>query len=85
MDKCPKCHAPARCGPPDGDFRYVPPISYRNELTAANKAIVALSEALEYVEADMNDYMPIPSDTISRVTQALTTHADAIKRAKDTK
>lgn len=32
MNKCPKCHAPARCGPPDGDFRYVPTFDCSKEL-----------------------------------------------------
>ena len=73
MDKCPKCHAPARCGPPDGDFKYTPPYDYKPELTAANKAIVALSEALsEYLDS----HYPDPAQ------YALTTHADAIKRAR---
>lgn len=36
-----------------------------------------LAEALEYVAADMNDSMPIPSDVILRVTEALTTYRKA--------
>ena len=41
MDKCPKCHAPARCGPPDGDFRYVPPVNRKADLAQS------LADALE--------------------------------------
>lgn len=78
MSYCFICAEPNPCD----EHKYITQ-ARRDQLNAANKAIVALSEALEYVEADMNDYMPIPSDTISRVTQALTTHADTIKRAKE--
>lgn len=53
-----------------------------NQLTAANKAIVALSEALDGLVNKALDH-DMPGTVWRPYAEALTTHAETIKRAKE--
>lgn len=77
MSYCFICAEPNPCD----EHKYIAQ-ARRDQLNAANKAIVALSEALDgLVNESLGHDMP---GTVWRpFAETLTTHADTIKRAKE--
>lgn len=75
MSYCFICAEPNPCD----EHKYITQ-ARRDQLTAANKAIVALSEALDGVSAWNSK---CPNFFKESAKEVLTTHAETIKRAKE--